>query len=875
MVVSGALVWCRRDGQLLPLRLDSIRLSGAVTEAHWDAVTNFLDLVASQRLVIQDEGISVHSTPESPLSDGVSKFSDSFANLIQEQTYAKKYSLSDCDGNRKSDGLGRLSEDQECSAHNAMLWSRKPPKTGVQIKKTGDLQRKNLNGDIEVINSDALENVVGETQGIFDPGFNVKQGVIPKFGIFDYDEGYRFETCEETHQVATVLKSDQTQRIQNVGCVSETINLHCVLQRLKHVNRTEEVVAVLNCQECEQTQHMFSGNGGSTSGVLNLQCKQVPTKPATDLNCQQFEIQESESKTQVQEVDDSSVVESVVGGSGCPNQENSRRHTTVSDDSSSTHFLANMLSRQAELQKSLPQWQILKTEPIEYISESTSCQSVTCRVSGKSCVNRFRVATLVGRIGGGTESSGQDCTSVSPSTPMSGNLSLVEESTGNTDPKCHQQKAFEICEKCKCEMFPQSVAQNRDGDENIKHVSCQHQISDHNALSICRCHGEQDALKRRNQIYTQNPKVVTTLCQNCHSQCKLSDVYLHNLYACHRSNNFLSQTVTSDGNCNVQQGYEGVHQQIWFPLINQYSTEQQLIQECDLDHRILRTSEPDCNQITSGCQAERAVYHQFVLQNRMSRSGIPVSGLLQSKRELNISVCNQCGLEKRISEMETPGGNTVHAKCHKVSLDCRECDTENRRKFSEASQGTDCQQREMKNIFQTMTPEKSRVPFKCRKDIVGCQEYVLEKQENTPEVDGNNCQQSEFGKRMFQSGLPGRKLVSFRCQECALGKQLMAPELDRISGCQQGLLHPSVEDQVRLHCGIETGGEDAISQCNQEGQISSGVSRYQYSDDGVHHKKKRTVALWQRLLRKHVSVSGRRKLVSVAIVHPTTSASGP
>jgi hypothetical protein len=53
------------------------------------------------------------------------------------------------------------------------------------------------------------------------------------------------------------------------------------------------------------------------------------------------------------------------------------------------------------------------------------------------------------------------------------------------------------------------------------------------------------------------------------------------------------------------------------------------------------------------------------------------------------------------------------------------------------------------------------------------------------------------------------------------------------------------------------------------------VSHHQYSDDRVRHKKKRAAALWQRLLRKHVSVCRRRKWISVAIVQPTSSAPRP
>lgn len=102
----------------------------------------------------------------------------------------------------------------------------------------------------------------------------------------------------------------------------------------------------------------------------------------------------------------------------------------------------------------------------------------------------------------------------------------------------------------------------------------------------------------------------------------------------------------------------------------------------------------------------------------------------------------------------------------------------------------------------------------------------------------------------------------------------MAPEMDELNDSQQWRLDPSLENQTRLQCGVETQGKDTIPQCNQEEKISSEESHHQYSDDGVHHKKTRAAALWQRLLRKHVSVSGKRKWMSVAIVQPTSSASG-
>jgi hypothetical protein len=232
--------------------------------------------------------------------------------------------------------------------------------------------------------------------------------------------------------------------------------------------------------------------------------------------------------------------------------------------------------------------------------------------------------------------------------------------------------------------------------------------------------------------------------------------------------------------------------------------------------------------------------------------------------------------------MDVPERNVMRAECREVILDCQECEMEDRRTLSEGSPGTNLQQYEMKNKLQTATPEKDRVHVKCLTDNFGCQEYMLEKQRNSPELYvGTNCRKCEFGKRMFQSGLPGREQVCFMCQEntlwcqeCALGKQIIAPELDGLNDCQQWRLDPSVENQTRLQCGIETQGKDTIPQCNQEKKISSKESHHQYSDDGVHHKKKRAAALWQRLLRKHVSVCGKRKWKSVAIVQPTSSVSG-
>lgn len=54
MGVSGALVWCRSDDRWIPLKLESIKLSGALTKAHWDFVTELVKLIATNQVILQD-----------------------------------------------------------------------------------------------------------------------------------------------------------------------------------------------------------------------------------------------------------------------------------------------------------------------------------------------------------------------------------------------------------------------------------------------------------------------------------------------------------------------------------------------------------------------------------------------------------------------------------------------------------------------------------------------------------------------------------------------------------------------------------------------------------------------------------------------------
>lgn len=57
MVTSG-VVWCLKDNQLIPLQLNAIRLHGVLTQAHWAAISEFLQQVANKQLILHDNGFT-------------------------------------------------------------------------------------------------------------------------------------------------------------------------------------------------------------------------------------------------------------------------------------------------------------------------------------------------------------------------------------------------------------------------------------------------------------------------------------------------------------------------------------------------------------------------------------------------------------------------------------------------------------------------------------------------------------------------------------------------------------------------------------------------------------------------------------------------
>ncbi|XP_049818027.1 tyrosine-protein kinase Src42A [Aethina tumida] len=56
--VGGGVVWCFKDDKWIPLQLSSIRLHGVLTQAHWTAVSEFLQRVANKQLILQENGFA-------------------------------------------------------------------------------------------------------------------------------------------------------------------------------------------------------------------------------------------------------------------------------------------------------------------------------------------------------------------------------------------------------------------------------------------------------------------------------------------------------------------------------------------------------------------------------------------------------------------------------------------------------------------------------------------------------------------------------------------------------------------------------------------------------------------------------------------------
>ncbi|XP_025830213.1 uncharacterized protein LOC112904421 [Agrilus planipennis] len=55
-MVTCGVVWCKKDDHWIPLQLSSIKLHGNLTEAHWAAISDFLQKVANKHFILQENG---------------------------------------------------------------------------------------------------------------------------------------------------------------------------------------------------------------------------------------------------------------------------------------------------------------------------------------------------------------------------------------------------------------------------------------------------------------------------------------------------------------------------------------------------------------------------------------------------------------------------------------------------------------------------------------------------------------------------------------------------------------------------------------------------------------------------------------------------
>jgi hypothetical protein len=593
-------------------------------------VTQFLDLAASQRLVIHDEGLSGQSPPRPPVPDDIVKFSDNFANLVQEQKRAKKYSLCDNDGLRTEGSLRRLSGGQGHSAEGAVLWPRQEQGSHVEIKEKEDMEQNSVNRESGIMNIKLLRNVVGGSREIvLGIKGNAIQDPIQKFGVLQYDEGWIPETCEETHEVAEGSRCGTQQRRWKTGPACDPLNIQHMVRKLRQqVERTERVVAVLNCQGCEQTRHL-PHKGGITSEAL------------AGVNCHRCETQEGELERRPQDGIVSCGAESSRGGTDCCNLQNCPSWTGNGDTLSGS-VLDTSRSSQNEVQELYP--------PRKYTSESGSCR---CVVSGNCRVNRLKQGAHL--VPAGDSNGPVRCCSTTvrhsgPETGAGGPSSVQ----GSLLHHQHQrQKVFTVCEQREFEPS-KAVSQVSATDGDVRHAP------DGRTTSACRCRQwqlDRDVFGVGNQISVQIPGGVTTG-NEPHCGSSGMHVYVQN----GRHGNTVLRSLSR----------RHIHgqQSVQLKGVDQADGEQSVGQTRELDQRVLCASSSVSDRISPRCQTS----YQLTSEERISRPGIVLGDRIQTEYEQKTRVCQRCGLEISVFETVTREGSTVPVvKCEEDAVRCQDC----------------------------------------------------------------------------------------------------------------------------------------------------------------------------------------------------------
>ncbi|XP_044264447.1 tyrosine-protein kinase Src42A isoform X1 [Tribolium madens] len=106
-MVSSGVIWCLKDNRWIPLQLSSIRLHGALTEAHWAAISEFLQRCANKQLVLQENGFVELTDIQKEIL-----FKQKFNNCDGNLPNCKVMNFDDTIKPERKTSLGQIPEDK-------------------------------------------------------------------------------------------------------------------------------------------------------------------------------------------------------------------------------------------------------------------------------------------------------------------------------------------------------------------------------------------------------------------------------------------------------------------------------------------------------------------------------------------------------------------------------------------------------------------------------------------------------------------------------------------------------------------------------------------------------------------------------------------
>lgn len=198
MVTSG-VVWCLKDDKWVPLQLSSIRLHGVLTQAHWAAVSKFLQQVANKQFILQDNGFTELTDQQKELllqntSIGKTNEEDSKSSSEQWQNFMAKE-------NGLIEALNGKTEADPASVSNSDVFTlnfNRQTSTESQNSSTKDDLSTNSNVDRNNCNL-FIDNLLQETD-------NNNVNVIGRFTV---------EQNEQLPGDAVLKKTDRKNSVQS------------------------------------------------------------------------------------------------------------------------------------------------------------------------------------------------------------------------------------------------------------------------------------------------------------------------------------------------------------------------------------------------------------------------------------------------------------------------------------------------------------------------------------------------------------------------------------------------------------------------------------------------------------------------------------